>query len=143
MMVLSRVYYELFDWEAEWLDANPACDAVQLGRQLRLEMIDQSKVFVAWNWERGGNSYFVDHGNKSFCTEDEITIREVSNSSIWKSLVGKPIELSYVDAQRQVLCIRSADDAVFCCSFEKGFWFMDELTIGRQLPSALPGEGNS
>ena len=141
-MILSRVYYELFDWEVEWLDANPTCEFVEVRAQIRLEMVDKPSVFIAWNWVHPCDFYYVDFGNSSFCTDGDITVRDVSMSSIWKSLMGKRIELSYLDAQKQALCIRSADERVYCCSFagEFQFWGMDRVTIGRQLPKALPSE---
>jgi len=138
-MILSRVFYELFDWEASWLDHHPEPDFVELDRQLRLEMADGSDVYIAWNWwSPSGDCYFVDIGEKSFCREQAAIVRDVSASSFWYPLIGKAVELAYLDAEKQVLRIISEDEAVYCCSFHDGIWGQDVLTIGRQMPKASP-----
>ncbi|MDY3558518.1 hypothetical protein R5W23_005638 [Gemmata sp. JC673] len=132
-MVLARVYYELFSHEAEWLDAHSGADA-ELGRQLRLEMTDGSRVFIAWAWGADGDGYHVEFAPHSFCAGAPEVDRDVSAWPLWSPLVGQPVTLSYVGEGQQVLAIRAAGAAAYCCSFGRGVWGMDELRVGDRPP---------
>jgi len=137
-MVLAEVWYELFAWEAEWLDSHPDHEAAQLGRQLRLDMADGSSVFVAWTWGQAGNDFRVGFATYSFCTGPLEEVRNVSAGALWAPLVGQPIELIYRGEGKQVLEVRAGAAIVYCCSFGRGIWGMDELRVGGQLPKQSP-----
>lgn len=132
--MLTRVVYELFDWEAEWLTAHPGEEAVELRRQLRLESADAPPVYIAWTWGPAGDDYHVGFAPTSFCTDAPEFEREASASPLWIPLIGRGVELSYRDADRQVLEIRSGAVAVLCCSFAGGVWGVDVLRVCRHLP---------
>ena len=131
-MVLSRVIYELFESELEGIDllSTPA----ELGRQLRLEFDDGSKTYVAWTWGDVSEDYYVEFTGTTFCVDTPEAERDASQSPVWSPLVGQPVELTYRDAEHQVVEIRSRDAAVFCCSYGRGYWHMDVLHISTTLP---------
>ena len=140
-MVLARVWYELFAHEAEWQDAHPDADA-ELDRQLRLEMTDGSRVFVAWTWGPSGDDhyYHVGFARESFCTGTPEVDRDVSAWPLWTPLVGQPVDLSFVGKSHQVLAVRAGSAVAYCCSFGRGMWGMDELRVGRRIPDERHGE---
>jgi hypothetical protein len=139
-MILARAYYELFDYEAKWLDENPTAEFVELTRQVRLDVEDDvyESLFIAWNWAASGSDYFVDISGKSFCVKDEAIVRDVSDSPLWCPLVGQELRLSYLETGKQVLSIQAGDHTIYCCSFGRGMWGMDILTIARRLPHPVP-----
>jgi hypothetical protein len=133
MMVLARVWYELFESEVRWLERQSSVEYVELGRQLRLEMADGSFLYIAWN-DLPGNEFYVDFKGESFCTGIAEVIREASASPLWLPLVGRPLELVYQDKERQVLVIRSGAPVVYCCSFGRGHWHADVLHVAGIPP---------
>lgn len=137
-MVLARVWYELFAWEAEWLDQHPDFKDAKLGRQLRLVMVDGSNVFVAWTWGPCGDDFGVGIAPHSFCTGSPEVDREMSASPLWAPLVGNAVELVYRDAEHQVVEVRAGSAVVYCCSFGQGMWGMDELRISGHIPKQSP-----
>ena len=136
MMILRRVWYELFESEVRWLDTHPQCEYVELGRQLRLELADDNTVYVAWKWGWLGSDYFVDFTGKSYYTGSAEVEREASASSLWSPLIGRPVEFAYRGEGRQVLEVRSGESVVYCCSFGKGCWGMDILHVAARLPES-------
>ncbi|CAN5199277.1 hypothetical protein BH11PLA2_BH11PLA2_53230 [soil metagenome] len=133
-MVLSRVWYELFANEAEWIVAHPDAD-VELGRQLRLEMADGSQVFVSWTWGPGGDDYHVGFAPVSYCNDSPEVDRDVSAWPLWSSLIGRSVVLSYIGEGQQILAIQAGIAMAYCCSFSRGMWGMDELRVGGRVPS--------
>jgi hypothetical protein len=133
MMILGRVWYELFESEVRWLDRQTNSEYVELGRQVRLEMADGSFLYIAWN-DLPGNDFYVDFGAASFCVGAAEVTREASASPLWLPLVGRPIELVYRDKERQVLEIRSGKSVVYCCSFGRGHWHADILHVAGRVP---------
>jgi hypothetical protein len=132
---LSRVVYELFDHEVEWLAAHPAPEAVELRRQLRLELEGNSKVFIAWTWFPSGDDFHVAFANTSFCTGEPDGVVDASEWPLWSGLIGREIELSHRDeSTKQVLEVRGGNLTVLCCSFGRGMWHIDSLCVCGQLP---------
>jgi hypothetical protein len=137
MMILIRAYYELFEGEAEWLDSNPSSEVVELDRQLRLETSNGACLFISWNWRPGSDIYFVDMSPTSFCMDPGV-VRDVSELLLWRPLIGNTIVIDYLDADKQVLRLQTGNETLYCCSFSRGMWAMDALTIARNLPKPLP-----
>lgn len=133
-MVLARVWYELFDYEAQELDSHPDASSAELGMQLRLEMTDGSRVFVAWTWGPRGDDFHVGFAPNSFCTGAPEVDRDVSAWPLWSRLIGRPITLSFTRKRQQVLEIRADGVVVYCCSYRCGLWGMDELYVSDRLP---------
>jgi hypothetical protein len=134
-MVLSRVIYELYESEVEEIDARSASS--ELGRQLRLEFDDGSKIHVAWTWDDVTEGYYVEFKATTFCTDAPEVERDVSRWPAWSPLVGQSVELKYRDAKHQVVEIRSQNGVVFCCSYGSGHWGMDVLHVSASLPVGL------
>jgi len=133
-MVLSRVSYELFAHEADLVVSQIHSDAVQLDRQLRLDLEDGACVYVSWAWGPGGGDYHVAHELSSFCSEPPEVVLDASASPIWSPLINRDIEVAYHRSDKQVLAVRSETAAVYCCSFESGRWGMDSLLVCSTLP---------
>src|SRR4051794_37699315 len=115
-MILAKVWYELFEHEAEWLELHPDPEEISLGRQLRLDLLDSSTLFITWTWGPDGGDYHMGSGPESFCNSPEM-LRVVSAASLWAPLVGQPISLAYQGADQQVLEVRGGASVVFCCSY--------------------------
>jgi hypothetical protein len=129
------VWYELFDFEVGSIDCVPRPEVVELRRQMRLEMVDASSVYLAWTWGPAGDDYHVAYAGQSFCGDDlPEQVREVSQWPLWAPLIGRPIELIYHGDMKQVLEIRAGTAAVYCCSFGQGAWVMDVLRVGADIP---------
>ena len=109
-------------------------EAAELGRQLRLEMADGSRLFVAWTWGPKGDDYHVESAMASFCTDAPEVDCDASAWPLWSSLIDKPIVLTYIGEARQALEIRAGSAAVYCCSYAHGMWGMDELRVSGCLP---------
>jgi hypothetical protein len=138
MAALARVWYELFAHEAERLDAHLDAEAFELGRQVRLELADGACWFIAWTWSSGRDDYHVGFAPQSFCTDLPEAERDVSGSPLWLRLVGAPFDLAYLDDMHQILVVRGGGAEVFCCSFSRGAWGMDELHVSVQVPVPKP-----
>jgi hypothetical protein len=134
-MILSRVVYELFDHEVEWLAAHPNPEAVELRRQVRLELDGNAKVFVAWTWFPSGDDFYVAFSPTSFCIGDSDGFVDASDWPLWSGLIGREIVLAYRDeSTKQVLEVRSENATVLCCSFGRGVWHIDCLCVSGQMP---------
>src|SRR5262249_5550047 len=102
-MLLERVVYELFDFEAEHFASRLPSGYDELYRQVRLEGADGSRVYVSWAWAQGQPDYFIDHGGSSFFTAGPHAELDASALPGWQWLIGREVELRYWDRRRQVI----------------------------------------
>jgi len=117
-MLLQRVVYEMFDWEAEGFASQLPLGPDQLQRQVRLEGGEGSRLYISWAWGQGQPDYFLAYGKDSFFTDPAQAELDLSQSSGWQSLIGQDISVRYRDETRQVVEVRSKDLVVYCCSFQ-------------------------
>lgn len=117
-MLLQRVVYELFDWEAEGFVSRLPSGYDELRRQVRLECADGTRVYLSWAWGQGQPDYFLAQSRDSFFTDSPQAELDVSGSSGWRALVGREVEVRYRDEGWQVIEVRSSDKVVYCCSFQ-------------------------
>jgi hypothetical protein len=130
-MLLQKVVYELFGWEAEGAYALKGME--ELHRQVRLEGPDESRVYISWAWGKGQPDYFVDQATASFFTDQAEMERDVSGSPVWQALIGRAITVGYRDHSWQVIEVRSGDIVVYCASFQHDSVFvMTELRSPRE-----------
>jgi hypothetical protein len=131
-MVLQRVVYELFSFEAEMAGGQPARPYDELYRQVRLEGAGGERLYIAWDWGRGKPDYFLSFGDRDFCTAPAEVEGDVSAAPMWRDLVGKPVTVAYRDRSWQVIEVRADDAVVYCCSFQSDRVFvMRELRVPR------------
>jgi hypothetical protein len=117
-MLLQRVVYELFDWEAEGFASRLPSGYDELRRQVRLDGADGTRVYISWAWGQGQPDYFLAYGSDSFFTALPQAELDVSGSSGRQSLVGQEIEVRYRDDSWQVIEVRSNRLVVYCGSFQ-------------------------
>ncbi len=115
-MILSKVYYEFFEFE------QPSSTAIELDRQVRLEFTDSPVVYVSWTWERqyGPDSepYSIGHSHSSYCSVAAAVALVVSLSPFWAKHIGRDVELTHIasevrEFEYQVLEIRSGGGFTF------------------------------
>jgi hypothetical protein len=139
-MILLRVVYELFEWEAG-TDPAPACE--ELSRQVRLEGADGARTFISWAWGQGQPDYFLAHGADTFFTDPPAAERDVSDSPVWWPLVGRPVTIGYRDRRRQVIEVRAGEAVAYCASYQSDCVFvMSDLKAGRRQIMSKPADGS-
>ena len=131
-MILADVEYELFDWEARQFDANPQRGFDELNYQLRLVLAGGQILYVAWQVGIWRDYAWVAVSERSFCRPPPEETRRASGLSRWQPLIGRRIELVYLDRNQQGLAIRSGDAAVYCYTLSGDWWGADTLRITSQ-----------
>jgi len=133
-LILQRVVYELFDWEADAPAEGPGRWYDELHGQVRLEGADGDRLYLSWAWGQDQPDYFIDHSPDSFFTGPLPAERDVTGSPAWQPLVGRPVTVGHRDGRRQVIEVRAGDEVVYCCSFQcDRVFIMQELRVpGRE-----------
>ena len=115
-MKLSRVEYEFFEFEA------PSADVLELDRQVLLHFEDAPILHISWTAKRQHDNqtpaYSIDFSTASYFSEPAAITVDATSSGTWASLVGKDVNVAFVDAAYQVLRIMSDDRAVFCSAID-------------------------
>src|SRR5262245_28589053 len=133
-MLLKRVIYELFDWEAGDVRTDPAAQREEVTRQVRLEGAGGDRVYISWSWGRGQPDYFLEHATGSFFTNPPDAELDVSGSPLWRPLVGREVTIEYRDKGWQVIEVRAGEAVVYCCSFQMDrVYVMPRLRDGRMI----------
>jgi hypothetical protein len=133
-MLLERVVYELFDWEGVRVRTDPVAQCNELTRQLRLEGAGGARVYISWAWGRGRPDYFLEHAAGTFFTDPPAAELDVSGTSVWRPLVGRPVTIDYRDKSWQVIEVRADAAVVYCCSFQMDrVYVMPRLRDGRTI----------
>lgn len=130
--VVRRVVYDLFDFEASVLEDTASSGEHRIDREIRFEMSDGPCWFASWTQSPVG--YCVGLRKESFFQCGDCVTRDASNHPLWANLIGKPIEFVVVDANHQVVEVRSPGESVFLSSQQNGDWEMDVLTVSRHHP---------
>ena len=116
-MLLKRVTYELYEWEADQFTSRLPSGYDELRRQIRLESEDGTRIYISWSWGQRQRDYFIAHNHDNFFTDSPHAELDVSESPGWEALVGRETEVRYQDDSLQVIEVRSNDLVVYCCSF--------------------------
>jgi hypothetical protein len=134
VVLLERVVYELFDWEAGAVRTDPAAQCEEVTRQVRLEGPGGERVYISWAWGRGQPDYFLEHAPASFFTNSPDAELDVSGSPVWRPLVGQAVTIEYRDKGWQVIEVRAGAAVVYCCSFRMDrVYVMPRLRDGRTI----------
>jgi len=129
---LTAVHYEIFHSDAEWMSENTGGSWHSIDREVRLTFADAPTVYVSWRQDPV--EYAIWFQCHSFFASGPAVVRDQTESCIWSPLIGSDVTLEFLDGDHQVLCIKSPTQAVYCCSFENG-WYVDVVTITSRAPN--------
>jgi hypothetical protein len=133
-MTLSHVEYEFHEFE------EPADNAVELHRQVRLRFADAPVLFVSWTWERYQGTdtqpYSVGYRESSYFSENAAHVVDASSTPVWSKHIGKTVELVYKSSSSpqlefQILEVRSGHASTFLSSLGT-----DTIRISDTVPVA-------
>lgn len=130
-LLLTNVIYQLFESDLPDLEAESTWH--EIDREVMLIFEDNHPIYISWCSQPV--QYAVGYQQTTWFSDPTIRL-DLSQSRIWKPLVGQLITLSYLDDQHQVLELStsSANAAVYCSSQEQGQWEMDVLHISSEKP---------
>ena len=131
-LIVRRVIYDLFDFEASVLEDPGSSEEHRIDREIRFEMSDESCWFASWT--NTPVQHCVGFRRESFFLPGDCVTRDASSHALWANLIGKPIEFVVADDGHQVVEVRAPSESVFLSSQEKGNWEMDVLTVSRRRP---------
>lgn len=132
-MKLTAVHYELFESDAKWMAENADHTWHTIDREVRLTFADAPTVYVSWM--QNPVEYAIEYQDHSFFVIGPDVVRDLTKSAIWSPLIGSDVNLRFLDNDHQVLCVKSATHAVYCCSYKNGWgWKVDVVTITSQAP---------
>jgi hypothetical protein len=131
-MKLTKIIYEIFESDAQWLDEVDSRQVHEIDREIRLIDEEGESTFISWCSDPV--QYAVGISNISFFDQPIPVIRDMSNSEFWKALVGKDITFNFMDSHHQVLEIGNNDKAVYCWTSAFEAEGTDTLFISAQRP---------
>jgi hypothetical protein len=131
MPKLAAIHYRLFESDKPAVDAAESNETHDFGGELALIFQDGMTIFVSWVGEPV--QYAIGTKDSShFLADAELSDFDVSGSAMWADLVGQDIALQFTAPENQVLTVSSAYGHVLLCSFERGAWWADAVTVCKQ-----------
>lgn len=127
---LVKVTYDLFETEAAGLRELGQAEE-EIDREIRLSMENGDELFISWH--REPVQYAIGWQKRTWFSDNAHRI-DVSDTKIWKRLMGRPIKLLYLDKDHQVLEIRSQHNSVYCSAHANGKWMCDMVHISLRKP---------
>ena len=134
MPKLLAVRYRLLEGEEAAELAAAMNETHDFGGELVLSLQGTSEMFISWVNEpvqhtigTSATSHFID--------DAALTEYDVSATSMWSGLVGQDVSMEFVGPDNQALAISSSKDRLLLCSFERGNWWADEVTVCREAPA--------
>lgn len=125
---LASVSYDLHEGETP----NSQAARHEIDGEVRLSFADGTQLFVSWGHRPIQSCISV--LREPHLYQPPPSSLDCSQSPLWRRLVGKTLTVQFVGPDRQVLCIRSGSAAVYVCSWERGHWYTDTLTIASEPP---------
>lgn len=138
MPKLIAISYRLFQGEEPVVDAADAGEVHDFGGELALSFHDGQTAFVSWVSEPVQYAIGT-RASSHFVPEAQLTDFDVSGTAMWADLIGREVELRYAAPDNQVLEVSSDVGHLLLCSFERGYWWADEVTVCKQLPAPYDG----
>ena len=138
-MRLKKVFYELYESETTWLEANISRNLHYLDREVHLEFDDNDSLFISWKEVGQGtfHGFVVHYQNKRHFNQPAPLLIEVSQTNIWKNLIGKDLSFEYCERYKRELEIISDGHSVWC--WTEGEHGSDVLHLSASASSrALP-----
>lgn len=133
MAKLASVCYRVFEGEEAIVDVAAVGSVHDIGGEVVITFQDGQRIFISWVSKPV--QYAVGMNDASYFLPDALVDCDVSRTEMWRGLVGKEVSLDFVAADNQVLKVSSPTHHVLLCSFERGHWWADELTICREMPA--------
>jgi hypothetical protein len=134
MSKLTAICYRLFEGEESAVDAAERDETHDFGGELVLSFQDGQKLFASWVGEPV--QYAIGTKDSShYLPSAQLTDFDVSASVMWADLVGQDVSLDFIAPNNQVLKVSSATGHLLLCSFERGGWYADEVTVCKQAPA--------
>ena len=133
-MILEQVLYEVFESDAAWLDDNWESGVHEIDREIRM-VFQGAHPDIYVSWDQTGDLVHIAMRNATFFTPPAPTVRDASTSAIWTDLVGQDVTFEFLREDKQVLCVMAGEHAVYCCSYEDGYWEADVVHIASQKPA--------
>lgn len=130
--VLSRVTYELFDFEADILSDPTSNEEHTIDRQIRLDTADGKVHYVSWTSEPV--QYCVGVKSESFFLPGDVVTCDASRHPLWARLMGEPVEIVSAGPDSQIVEIRTPNASVFVATCERGRWEADVIRISAAKP---------
>ena len=134
MPKLTAICYRLFSGEEPSVEAAGRGETHDFGGELVLTFQDGQRCFVSWVSEPV--QYAIGTKDSShFVPDAPLADHYVSGTEMWAGLIGQDVLLSFAAPDSQVLRVSSATDHLLLCSFERGGWCADEVTVCKQAPA--------
>ncbi len=111
-MKIVKVFYDIFESDAWWLDRHASSDTHELDREIRLESDNEESIFISWCSDPV--QYSTCTSNTSFFLSRVPVARDMTNSSIWSGITNGFVTLQFLDQNHQVLEIRTSRKVVYC-----------------------------
>lgn len=134
MPILVAVAYRFFEGEEGALHEASNNRAHDSGGEVVLMFEGGRRVFVSWVDEP--IQYAIGMSEAShFTPEAALSEHDVSACVFWSDLLGKEVALNFVVSDNQVLEVSSDSARLLLCSFERGQWWADEVTVCKEIPA--------
>lgn len=131
---LVQVRYRLLEGEESATAAAILGESHDFGGELVLGFRDGCEVFVSWVGDPVQYSIGTREASH-FRGDATLSEHDVSDSRMWRELLGCDVSFRFTAADNQILEISSTEDRVLVCAFERGHWWADALTVCRQEPA--------
>jgi len=139
MGLVANISYGLF--ESDLHDLDRGAESHLLDGEVRVDLSTGESLFVSWSTDPV--MYCVGIANESFFDSKLINVA-MSNSSLWRGFLGRPLQTSFLDDDHQVLRLNGPCSTCYISSQQSGNWELDVITVSRQLPpvaDAAPHSG--
>ena len=134
MPKLTAICYRLLQGEESAVDAAADGETHDFGGELVLTFQDGQRLFVSWVGEPV--QYAIGTSDASHFLQDAaLTNFDVSASAIWADLINQDVSLRFAAPENQVLEISSPTARLMLCSYERGHWWADEVTVCKEAPA--------
>ncbi len=134
MSKLTAICYRLLQGEESAVNAAASGETHDFGGEVVLAFQGGRKLFVSWVSEPV--QYAIGTSDSShFLPDASLTDFDVSTSAIWSDLIGQDVSLRFVAPENQVLEVSSPTARLMLCSYERGHWWADEVTVCKEAPA--------
>lgn len=132
MPKLASVIYRIFEGEELAVVAAQNGETHHFGGELVLTFQDGPRRFVSWVGEPVRYAVGI-KGTSHFPSGAVLSDVDLTDAPMWAGLVGKELWIGFVAVDNQMLKVSASESSVFVCSFERGCWWADELTISKNV----------
>lgn len=137
-MKLAQIIYEIFESDAQWLDEDDSRQIHEIDREIRLVDDEGQSTFISWSSDPV--QYAIGIADVRFFNEPIPVVRDMSDSELWKGLIGENITFNFEDTHHQVLKISFSDHTVYCWTSTFADMGFDILFISTERPDDIQQE---